>query len=155
MEQTIYNASYHRCFNDEQSGKFLYRTDKYAPIAVRNLPGWASYPVEAWNKGGCTMSEKTITTLQDLLDFVAHAPEDQSIIAMDCNDHCEQMATLAERVASGEDLQALLPQLQHFLMYWRDCREEFLALVAVLKAELSDELPELSQHSDAPTDSAS
>jgi hypothetical protein len=101
------------------------------------------------------MSEKTMNTLQDLLDFVAHAPEDQSIIAMDCNDHCEQMATLAERVASGEDLQALLPELQHFLLYWRDCREEFLALVAVLKAELADELPDVSPNSAIPPDTAS
>lgn len=99
------------------------------------------------------MAEKTINTLQDLLDFVAHAPEDHEIIAMDCNDHCEQMATLAERVASGEDLNAMLPELQHFLTYWRDCREEFSALVAVLKAELADELPELPQN--IPTDSTS
>lgn len=101
------------------------------------------------------MSEKTITTLQALLDFVANAPEDQQIINMDCNDHCEQMAALAERVARGEDLDALLPELQHFLMYWRDCREEFVALVAVLKAELADELPELPLKSAASDDPAS
>lgn len=101
------------------------------------------------------MAEKTFTTLQELVDFVANAPEDQEIIAMDCNDHCEQMATLADRVARGENLDALLPELQHFLRYWRDCREEFLALVAVLKAEMADELPELPQKNNAPTDSAS
>lgn len=101
------------------------------------------------------MSQKTMNTLQELLDFVAHAPENQHIIAMDCNDHCEQMAALAERVANGEDLQALLPELQHFLAYWRDCREEFLALVAVLKAEFAHQLPELSQNLPAPPDTAS
>jgi len=77
-----------------------------------------------------------LAQLQALLDFVAHAPEDPNIIAMDCNDHCEVMASLAERVANGESLEDILPELQEHMRYWGDCREEFLALVAVLKAEM-------------------
>jgi hypothetical protein len=74
--------------------------------------------------------------LQAMLDFVANAPENPAIIAMDCNDHCEQMAGLAERVASGTPLEIILPELQEHMRYWGDCREEFFALVAVLKAEM-------------------
>lgn len=77
--------------------------------------------------------------LEDFLNFLANAPEDQEIIAMDCNEHCEQLAALAERVARGEDLGTILPELQQHMRYWRDCREEFWALVAVLKAELDAE----------------
>jgi hypothetical protein len=91
------------------------------------------------------MAGETMQNLKALLDFVENAPANQDIIDMDCNDHCEQLATLAERVAGGEDLQAILPELQDHMRYWGDCREEFLALVAVLKAELEDNLPKMNQ----------
>ncbi|MCS6834785.1 MAG: hypothetical protein NZ750_02060 [Anaerolineae bacterium] len=81
-------------------------------------------------------SSDRLAQLQALLDFVANAPEDPIIIAMDCNDHCEKMASLAERVANGETLEDILPELQEHMRYWGDCREEFMALVAVLKAEM-------------------
>lgn len=81
--------------------------------------------------------------LQTILDFLAHAPENPDIMAMDCNDHCERMACLAERVASGASLDEILPELKQYHHYWRDCREEFIALVNVLKAEMSHTLPEL------------
>jgi hypothetical protein len=81
--------------------------------------------------------------LSELMNFVENAPVDDEIIAMDCNDHCEEMATLAEQVANGANLEKILPELKEHMKYWGDCREEFLALVSVLKAELLDELPEL------------
>lgn len=90
-----------------------------------------------------TDQQRIIQNLQTILDFVANAPENQQIMAMDCNDHCENMACLAERAASGAPLEEILPELQHYLGYWRDCREEFMALVAVLKAEMSQTMPEL------------
>lgn len=88
------------------------------------------------------MSDMTLNNLKALLDFVENAPANQEIINMDCNDHCEQLATLAERVANGEELNVVLPELQEHMRYWGDCREEFLALVAVLKAELEGDLSE-------------
>lgn len=91
------------------------------------------------------MSDMTLNNLKALLDFVENAPANQEIINMDCNDHCEQLATLAERVASGEDLNVVLPELQEHMRYWGDCREEFLALVAVLKAELEGDLSEFPE----------
>ena len=91
------------------------------------------------------MSDMTLNNLKALLDFVENAPANQEIINMDCNDHCEQLATLAERVANGEELNVVLPELQEHMRYWGDCREEFLALVAVLKAELEGDLSEFHE----------
>ena len=84
------------------------------------------------------MSQDRVEQLEALMDFVANAPANQTIIDMDCNDHCEQLAALAEQVAQGADLNDVMPELQHHMRYWGDCREEFLALVAVLKAEMQD-----------------
>ena len=91
------------------------------------------------------MSDMTLNNLKALLDFVENAPANQEIINMDCTDHCEQLATLAERVANGEELNVVLPELQEHMRYWGDCREEFLALVAVLKAELEGDLSEFPE----------
>ena len=90
-----------------------------------------------------TDNEKALENLSKLLNFVENAPEDQKIMAMDCNDHCENMSSLAEQVANGTELDDVLPELREYMKYWGDCREEFIALVNVLKAELRDELPEL------------
>jgi hypothetical protein len=78
--------------------------------------------------------------MQRFLAFVYDAPADQNIINMDCNDHCEDMARLAEQVAAGANICDLLPEFEHYMKYWKDCREEFEALVAVLRAEQSGEL---------------
>jgi hypothetical protein len=72
---------------------------------------------------------------KQLLDFVLRAPFDDAVIDMDCKDGCEQIAQLADRVARGEKLEALLPEYQEHIRYWRDCREEFEALVAIVRAE--------------------
>ena len=89
--------------------------------------------------------EKARKNLNELLNFVENAPENQEIIAMDCNDHCEQMSRLAEQVADGVELDEVLPELKEHMQYWGDCREEFIALVNVLKAEMMDELPDLEE----------
>jgi hypothetical protein len=75
------------------------------------------------------------------MKFVLNAPFDEFIIAMDCKDGCEQLALLAERAAAGEKVSDLLPELEEHMEYWKDCREEFEALVAVIKAEEAGGLP--------------
>jgi hypothetical protein len=84
--------------------------------------------------------------LKNMLDFL-NAPEDEVVIGMDCSD-CDQLAAIAERVAAGTPVAAVLPALNEHLVYWKDCREEFEALVAVLKAEndasVSDALDQIS-----------
>lgn len=102
-----------------------------------------------------TDQQRIIQNLQTILDFAANAPENHEIIAMDCNDHCENMACLAERVAQGAPIEDILPDLERYLQYWRDCREEFMALVSVLKAEISQTMPELPSRCNPPTTSSS
>ena len=73
--------------------------------------------------------------LNQLFDFIINAPEDETLTDMDCNDCCEKIAGLAEQVANGAELSDILPEMQKFMRYWGDCREEFEALVAVLQRE--------------------
>jgi hypothetical protein len=78
--------------------------------------------------------------VEQFMKFIFEAPEDQVIASMDCNDHCEDLARLAEEVAAGKDVGDVLPALERYMEYWTDCREEFEALVAILRAEQSGEL---------------
>lgn len=73
--------------------------------------------------------------MDKLIDFIANAPADESLIKMDCNDCCENITRLAEQVANGADLNEIWPEMQKFMHYWGDCREEFDALVAVIRQE--------------------
>jgi len=73
--------------------------------------------------------------LEKLFDFIANAPADDTLIKMDCNDRCEKLTQLAEQVANGADLNEIWPEMQKFMHYWGDCREEFEALVAVIRQE--------------------
>ncbi len=73
--------------------------------------------------------------LDKLIDFIANAPADESLIKMDCNDCCENITRLAEQVANGADLNEIWPEMQKFMQYFGDCREEFDALVAVIRQE--------------------
>lgn len=80
------------------------------------------------------MAQCNEDNINDILEFIS-APYNEEIVAMDCNDYCEQLAQLAEQVASGANLEDLLPALETHMRHWTDCREEFDALVAVLRAE--------------------
>ena len=73
--------------------------------------------------------------LGKLFDFVVNAPADETLIKMDCNDGCEKISRLAEQVANGADLSDILPEMKEFMQYFGCCREEFEALVAVLRQE--------------------
>ncbi len=95
------------------------------------------------------MSDNQQTKLAEFFKFIENAPADETIIAMDCNDHCEKLASLAEDVANGANLEDVLPELKEHMQYWDDCREEFLALVAVLKAEQETTLRDALNDMDA------
>lgn len=73
--------------------------------------------------------------LETLFDFIVNAPADENLITMDCNDCCEKITQLAEQVANGADLNEIWPEMQKFMRYWGDCREEFDALVAIIRQE--------------------
>lgn len=70
-----------------------------------------------------------------LLDFIMNQPLHDDCVSMDCTDDCEQISRLAERVAAGERLEDIAPDFEQFVGHWSDCREEFQALVAILRAE--------------------
>jgi hypothetical protein len=84
------------------------------------------------------MAQCNESNVHNILAFLSNAPCDEEIVAMDCNDYCEQLAQLAEDVAAGADLKELLPALEEHMRHYTDCREEFEALVAVLQAQKSD-----------------
>jgi hypothetical protein len=61
--------------------------------------------------------------------FTVHNDE-----AMDCEGCGCQLDHLAELVAGGADLRELLPAVEAHLHCCRDCREEFEALVCIIRA---------------------
>jgi hypothetical protein len=51
-----------------------------------------------------------------------------------CDDCFEQLDQFAERVLAGKDVAEAMPLVQDHLNRCRDCREEFEALLAALRA---------------------
>jgi len=88
------------------------------------------------------MSQCNEKNVGNMLSFL-ESPYDEEMVKLDCNDYCEQLAELAEQVANGAQLEEVLPEWQEHISYWSECREEFEALVAVLKQE-NQELPGLT-----------
>lgn len=72
---------------------------------------------------------KRITQLINFI-FDTHPGHDIDCDACNREFHC-----LAEKVAAGASVQELLPMIASHLDCCSDCREEFDALVAIVKAE--------------------
>ena len=70
--------------------------------------------------------------------FIAHQ-DDQ----MDCETCNNQLECLAEQVAGGAELHDLWPAVEAHLSCCRDCSEEFQALLCILRAEQSGNLPQI------------
>ncbi len=81
------------------------------------------------------MSKCDENNVNDMLSFIFEQPCEDEIVDMDCNDYCGRIARLAEMVADGKDLQQLRPAFEQHIQHWSDCREEFEALVSIIKAE--------------------
>jgi hypothetical protein len=69
--------------------------------------------------------------LDKLLQSILRAHED----GMDCESCNAEFECLAEKVAAGGDIHTLLPAVEAHLICCADCREEFEALVTILRAE--------------------
>lgn len=59
---------------------------------------------------------------------------------MDCESCGCQLECLAEKVAAGASLHDLWPEVEAHLACCRDCREEWQALLCILRAEMHGEL---------------
>jgi hypothetical protein len=70
-----------------------------------------------------------------LIDFICEQSFNEEVIDMDCNECCERLTCIAEKVAAGAKLADIMPSLEEHFHCWPDSREEFDALVSVLRAE--------------------
>ena len=59
---------------------------------------------------------------------------------MDCESCGEQFECLAEQAALGADIRVILPAVEQHLACCPDCREEFEALVSIIRAENRGEI---------------
>jgi len=69
--------------------------------------------------------------------FVAHQDTD-----IDCETCAAQFDCLAEQVAAGASVRDLWPAVEAHLECCADCREEYEALLAVIRAEQGGQLSE-------------
>ena len=69
--------------------------------------------------------------LRRLLDCIFSVHENE----MDCSACNQEIDCLAEKVAAGASLSELWPAMEAHMCVCQDCREEFEALVAILRAE--------------------
>lgn len=81
-------------------------------------------------------SDKSLDKLMKLL-VDAEKPFNEQVVSMDCKDDCEEVAEMAERVAKGEKLEDIFPEYAAHIDLIRCSKEEFEALVSVIKADLS------------------
>lgn len=70
--------------------------------------------------------------LDRLLQCLIAAHEEDHISCESCG---EQFECLAEQTAQSADISVILPAVERHLACCPDCREEFEALVAILRAE--------------------
>ena len=75
--------------------------------------------------------------LRKLINCISTSHRDDCIDCETCN---QQLDCLAERVARGENLEEILPEVAAHLCCCRDCFEEFDALVTIIRAENGGQL---------------
>ena len=78
--------------------------------------------------------------IRKIIDCIFTAHQDDQ---MDCETCNNQLECLAEQVAGGASLHALWPAVEAHLSCCKDCSEEFRALLCILRAEQSGNLPPL------------
>jgi len=78
--------------------------------------------------------------LQKLIKAIFEEHQDGDI---DCETCSQQLNCLAELVATGAELRQLLPAVEAHLRCCGDCREEYQALLCILRAEINGQLQNL------------
>lgn len=80
------------------------------------------------------MGEQHLRKLIEAI-FMVHQDSD-----MDCETCAAQFDCLVEKVAAGANLHDLLPEVEAHLECCADCREEYNALLAIIRAENGGQL---------------
>jgi len=70
--------------------------------------------------------------LRKLIDHIFVSHQDSE---MDCDSCSCQLECLAEKVAAGASLSDLLPEVEAHIRCCSDCREEWQALLCIVRAE--------------------
>ena len=70
--------------------------------------------------------------LQKLIDNIFDTHSDGGI---DCEECCQQFNCLVELVTAGTELRELLPAVEAHIRCCSDCREEYQALLSIIRAE--------------------
>lgn len=73
--------------------------------------------------------------LERLLHYLSNPADDERVISSDCDEGCGGIANVAERVACGEKLADIWPELDTHLRAYPDLKEEFNALVVIFRAQ--------------------
>ena len=74
--------------------------------------------------------------MRRLLDCLASVHRDGGI---DCGAAASHFTSLGEQALAGADIHRLLPEAAAHIAHCPDCREEYDALLAVLRAEQANE----------------
>ena len=85
-------------------------------------------------KGGGLSARRRIIRQSERLKRMAAMIAATSEHEIDCDEAYRLLDEFAEAVARGQDAGALLPQVKHHLELCMDCREEFEALLRILRA---------------------
>ncbi len=89
------------------------------------------------------MDEKLSKLLQAIFDN----HEDEPPGGITCDGCCDEFASLVEMVVNGAELSVLLPAVETHLRCCRSCREEYEALLCIVRAEYQGLLPTVPQES--------
>lgn len=97
---------------------------------------------QLFNRRPAPASPEVEAQLQTLIDCLATTEEDEA----DCAEFDSRMDCLAEMLVDGRLRgEVLTPEIEAHLRHSADCREEFDALIAILKAEEAGQLETLSE----------
>lgn len=79
----------------------------------------------------------SLNTLFKMLEN-ADQPFDEDCVHMDCKADCEDFSELAELVAQGANLEDIMPMFATHIDQISCCRQEFEALVSVLRMSFAE-----------------
>jgi hypothetical protein len=92
--------------------------------------------------------------IRRLLDCIETARQ-EACDCIDCETCNQGISCLAEMAATGVIIPEMLPDVQEHILSCTDCREEFEALICILRAESSGALAEIANSAPNAKDTSS